>query len=749
MEAKGDCQQFIDRVDDTIEQSFQKSLILQPLKALNRLKRHLSPQSYPEQLNEDTFNGPVFDKTCLDIFNKIISHGYYGEIHINSEVFLWELVQDKKLDRILKGCGATAESMRSAIRNYTDNPWLRTYMVSTIIDSGESTFDGVGRMDRSTGADDKSQYITNLSRSISRNEVAQVIGRDLEIQTVMTMILSPEKKSLLIVGPQGTGKSSIIRGVAHHFYGKNKTHRISLQASISSDRFSTRSLLYTRKGSPDPPKRTSFTLLNMRHQSHPSSSEPMIPQIYHLHLRKMLSRIWTTDTFIKKLKALAQHAMARNAVLWIEDFNLVLSRTSTTKLAAMREYLKPLMILGKLRCIGTLTLSEYTELIADDPFLIHTFVTVPVPEMLSDDAEKVLYVARDQLEAKYGILIKDEALRAAIDLSEHYAKKTALPGRAWLLLENTCARLHDQLCLGFLRLQWLESRMLYLAVGNDPSSPLKSIDPVQHKELLDEFCLYQRWEIINKPLIGKIKEVSQLMEKDRSSKSIAETSSGTSASGTTIPSETTTPTAVRFFNRIENDWVDMSTKDMGSSCSASTASQLPIIWVDSTSTESNRYSMGSYQSTSVSEWTQRTAERLEFFKSSPSFSILSESLTQQISKSVKFTHSAAMGQSPHFPTTHAPILPNTSRYTSDFRKSTVASSPYEILNPIDTVATDGCDMKKVDSKAIEQLIYQKEGPTLINDEYPDYKAHTKIIEHMPEPEQPPLPPAFHDYNRCY
>ena len=103
--------------------------------------------------------------------------------------------------------------------------------------------------------------------------------------------------------------------------------------------------------------------------------------------------------------------------------------------------LKPLLSRGEIQIIGATTLNEYRKHIEKDAALERRFQTVIVDEPTTEDTVKILSGLKDKYEAHHKVKITDEAIKAAVDLSERYINDRFLPDKAIDLIDEACSKI--------------------------------------------------------------------------------------------------------------------------------------------------------------------------------------------------------------------------------------------------------------------------------------------------------------------
>ncbi len=238
-------------------------------------------------------------------------------------------------------------------------------------------------------------FITNLNELAENGKLDPVIGRGREIRAVMEILGRRSKNNPVLVGPAGVGKTAIVEGLA--------------EAIV--------------KG-----------------------SVPDVLQgktVYSLEMGSLMAGTKYRGDFEERLQNLLKFIKSKEgeAILFIDEIHQLVGAGKTDGAMDAANLLKPALARGELHCIGATTPEEYQKYILGDGALDRRFRSVPVNEPSTGDAVEILMGVREKLEAHHGIKITDEAVLAAVKLSDQYITDKHLPDKAIDLVDEASSAL--------------------------------------------------------------------------------------------------------------------------------------------------------------------------------------------------------------------------------------------------------------------------------------------------------------------
>ncbi|PIT89756.1 ATP-dependent Clp protease ATP-binding subunit ClpC [Candidatus Kuenenbacteria bacterium CG10_big_fil_rev_8_21_14_0_10_36_11] len=236
-------------------------------------------------------------------------------------------------------------------------------------------------------------FSRELTDEILQKTIDPVIGREAEIERLMQILCRRTKNNPVLLGDPGVGKTAIVEGLAKRI----------LLGQV-----------------PD-------FLLDKR--------------IYALDLGLMLAGTMMRGEFEARLKQVLAEVKARpEVILFIDELHNIVGAGGPSGSMDAANILKPALARGELRCIGATTFNEYKKYIEEDAALERRFQVIKIEEPTSEDAIKILIGIRQNYEKHHLIKITDEAIEAAVKLSERYVPEKFLPDKAIDLIDEAGAR---------------------------------------------------------------------------------------------------------------------------------------------------------------------------------------------------------------------------------------------------------------------------------------------------------------------
>ncbi len=238
------------------------------------------------------------------------------------------------------------------------------------------------------------QYGDDLTQRAREGKLDPVIGRRKEIEKVVQILSRRIKNNPVLIGEPGVGKSAVIEGLAR-----------AIVAGEVPD------LLRGKK-------------------------------VYSLNIAALLAGTRYRGDFEERLKnVIAAITEDKDIILFIDEFHLIVG-AGASKESSMdaANILKPMLARGELQTVGATTLEEYRKYIEKDAALERRFTPVIVDQPTVDDAITILTGLRDKYEAHHNIMITDEAIEAAVRLSDRYITDRFLPDKAIDLIDEAASR---------------------------------------------------------------------------------------------------------------------------------------------------------------------------------------------------------------------------------------------------------------------------------------------------------------------
>ncbi len=238
------------------------------------------------------------------------------------------------------------------------------------------------------------QFGRNLTQAAREGKLDPVIGREKEIERVMTVLSRRTKNNPVLIGEPGVGKSACVEGLA--------------QAIVRGD--------------------VPETLKDK--------------QIYTLDLGALVAGSRYRGDFEERLKKVLKEIKTRGDImLFIDEIHTLVGAGAAEGAIDAASILKPMLARGELQTIGATTLDEYRKHIEKDAALERRFQPIQVAEPSIAMTIDILKGLRDRYEAHHHIIITDEALTAAANMADRYIQDRFLPDKAIDLIDEAGARL--------------------------------------------------------------------------------------------------------------------------------------------------------------------------------------------------------------------------------------------------------------------------------------------------------------------
>ncbi|KWN10848.1 type VI secretion system ATPase TssH [Burkholderia ubonensis] len=238
------------------------------------------------------------------------------------------------------------------------------------------------------------QYCADLTARARDGEIDPVIGRELEIRTMIDVLLRRRQNNPLLTGEAGVGKTAVVEGLA----------------------------LAIAQGDV-PPRLADVRLMS-------------------LDVGALLAGASMKGEFEARLKGTLEAAAksAAPVILFVDEIHTLIGAGGQAGTGDAANLLKPALARGTIRTIGATTWSEYKRHIEKDPALTRRFQVLQVPEPEEPAAVHMVRGVAQTFSRHHGVVVRDEAIRAAVTLSHRYIPSRQLPDKAISLLDTACAR---------------------------------------------------------------------------------------------------------------------------------------------------------------------------------------------------------------------------------------------------------------------------------------------------------------------
>ncbi|WP_395047602.1 ATP-dependent chaperone ClpB [Flavobacterium sp.] len=243
------------------------------------------------------------------------------------------------------------------------------------------------------------KYAKNLNELAKNGKLDPVIGRDEEIRRVLQILTRRTKNNPMLVGEPGVGKTAIAEGLAHRI--------------VDGD-------------VPD----------NLKDKI-----------VFSLDMGALIAGAKYKGEFEERLKAVVKEVTAAEGdiVLFIDEIHTLVGAGGGEGAMDAANILKPALARGELRAIGATTLDEYQKYFEKDKALERRFQKIMVEEPDTESAISILRGIKEKYETHHKVQIKDEAIIAAVELSQRYITNRFLPDKAIDLMDEAASKLRMEI----------------------------------------------------------------------------------------------------------------------------------------------------------------------------------------------------------------------------------------------------------------------------------------------------------------
>ena len=282
------------------------------------------------------------------------------------------------------------------------------------------------------------KYAKNLNEMARQGKLDPVIGRDEEIRRTLHILSRRSKNNPILVGEPGVGKTAIAEGLAYRIINGDVPE--NLKSKI----------------------------------------------IYALDMGLLIAGAKYKGEFEERLKSVIKEVSESEGdiVLFIDEIHTLVGAGGGDGAMDAANILKPALARGELRAIGATTLNEYQKFFEKDKALERRFQRVMIDEPTEEDAISILRGLKDRYESHHHVMIKDEAIIAAVELSHRYITDRFLPDKAIDLIDESAAKLRLEMNSMPEELDKLERSIRQLEIEREAIKREK--DEVKLKELSTE-----------------------------------------------------------------------------------------------------------------------------------------------------------------------------------------------------------------------------------------------------------------------
>ncbi len=285
-----------------------------------------------------------------------------------------------------------------------------------------------------------SKYARNLNEYAESGKLDPVIGRDEEIRRVIQILSRRTKNNPILIGEPGVGKTAIAEGIAFRII----------------------------KG--DVPE-------NLKSKV-----------VYSLDMGALIAGAKYKGEFEERLKAVVKEVTQSDGeiILFIDEIHTLVGAGGGEGAMDAANILKPALARGELRAIGATTLDEYQKYLEKDKALERRFQKVMVEEPDTQDAISILRGLKERYETHHKVRIKDEAIIAAVEMSQRYISDRFLPDKAIDLMDEAASKLRMEMDSVPENVDALEREIMRLEIEREAIKREK--DDKKVKELTEEIA---------------------------------------------------------------------------------------------------------------------------------------------------------------------------------------------------------------------------------------------------------------------
>ncbi|MBK7309809.1 MAG: ATP-dependent chaperone ClpB [Sphingobacteriaceae bacterium] len=328
----------------------------------------------------------------------------YKDEYVSVEHLLLGLVTTgDAIANLMKDSGLTEKNLKAAITDLRKGEKVTSQ-------TAEDTYNSLNK------------FAINLNQQAQKGKLDPVIGRDEEIRRVLQILSRRSKNNPILVGEPGVGKTAIAEGLAHRIIAG------------------------------DVPE-------NLKNK-----------QVYSLDMGALIAGAKYKGEFEERLKSVVKEVISANGdiILFIDEIHTLVGAGGGGEGAMdAANILKPALARGELRAIGATTLAEFQKYFEKDKALERRFQKVMVEEPSSEDAISILRGIKEKYEAHHKVRIKDEAIIAAVELSQRYISDRFLPDKAIDLMDEAASKLRMQINSMPIELDEVERKIMQLEIERE------------------------------------------------------------------------------------------------------------------------------------------------------------------------------------------------------------------------------------------------------------------------------------------
>lgn len=315
------------------------------------------------------------------------------------------------------------------------------------------------------------KYAKNLNELARQGKLDPVIGRDEEIRRTLHILTRRSKNNPILVGEPGVGKTAIAEGLAMRIVNGDVPE--NLKSKI----------------------------------------------IYALDMGQLIAGAKYKGEFEERLKAVVKEVSTSDGeiILFIDEIHTLVGAGGGEGAMDAANILKPALARGELRAVGATTLNEYQKYFEKDKALERRFQKVMIQEPSVEDAISILRGLKDRYETHHHVRIKDEAIIAAVELSNRYISDRFLPDKAIDLIDESAAKLRLEMNSMPEELDTLERQIRQLEIEREAirrendEEKLKELSTEIANLVVERDTLKAKWQS-EKGLVDQVQQAKEQIE---------------------------------------------------------------------------------------------------------------------------------------------------------------------------------------------------------------------------------------------
>ncbi|NOX86598.1 MAG: ATP-dependent chaperone ClpB [Chlorobi bacterium] len=315
------------------------------------------------------------------------------------------------------------------------------------------------------------RYARNLNELAANGKLDPVIGRDDEIRRVLQILSRRTKNNPILIGEPGVGKTAIAEGIAYRIVNGDVPDNLKTK------------------------------------------------QLFSLDMGALIAGAKYKGEFEERLKSVIKEVVDSDGeiILFIDEIHTLVGAGASEGAMDAANILKPALARGELRAIGATTLKEYQKYFEKDKALERRFQTVMVDEPDTASAISILRGLKERYETHHKVRIKDEAIIAAVELSQRYITNRFLPDKAIDLIDEAASKLRLEINSLPEELETVERRIRQLEIEREA---IKRENDKNKLNLINEELanlndqrnhLRSKWQA-EKELVDKIQQYKKQIE---------------------------------------------------------------------------------------------------------------------------------------------------------------------------------------------------------------------------------------------